>query len=148
MREDDILESKTVSERIESLVRVDCIRLSRLLETAQYAMLYAVLCIPIGIGIDRLFSRAYPRIEEGGTYSRKQCVHAVLVVALQVAFNAICIFYMRKLVNIVPVFLKLCKAYVSHYHIEEFFGEVAIAVVFVGIQTNLISVLDKLRHSF
>jgi hypothetical protein len=148
MREEDIPERKSLAERLASLFRVDCIRGSRLLETAQYAFIYSLLCLPVGVALDRTFTGLYPRVEEGQLYSRRQLWTAVFMVVLQVVVNAVVIFYVRKVASIFPFFFNFCpKRYISHYHVEELFGEVAIAMIFVGVQTNLISVLEKIRKS-
>jgi hypothetical protein len=146
----EIPEEKHFLERLASLFDVSCIRLSRILETAQYALLYACICMPIGIGIDRIFNNLYPSVEEDSSYtSAKQLWQAVGVAVLQVILSAISIIYIRKIADLVPFLFSACPSrYVAHYHVDEVFGEAAIALVFVGVQTSLIKALDNIRGYF
>ena len=146
--ESAIPEKTTFAARLKSLLMVDCIRLSRLLETCQYACLYSLLCLPIGVGIDRMFAGLYPVVKEGNGYNRRQVRRAILACMLQVMFDAVAIFYIRKIVYLLPFMFDICPSkYVSHYHVNEVIGEAAIALIFVGVQTNLIESLDKLRKA-
>ena len=143
----DMPEEKSFQERLLSLVRVDCVRTSRLLETCQYACLYTLLCLPAGIAIDSLFAALHPQVEEGKKLPKGQLWKAVFVCVLQVMVDALAIFYVRKVANLVPFLLNFCpKSYVAHYHVDEFFGEAAIAIIFVGVQTRLVKTLDLLRN--
>lgn len=143
----EIPEEKSFMERLRSLLSVDCVRFSRILETIQYAILYTCICLPVGIGIDALFSRFYPRVKEDEGYTWKQTWQAIGVSVCQVAFNAVSIIYIRKLADLFPFFFNLCPSrYVAHYHVDEVFGEAAIALVYVGVQTSLIHALDKIRQ--
>jgi hypothetical protein len=145
----EIPEEKPFGERLKSLLAVDCIRLSRILETMQYAFLYACICMPVGLGIDMLFAHFYPKVEEDEPYSWKQMWLAILVVICQVVMNAVSMIYIRKFADLFPFFFNFCPSrYVAHYHVDEVFGEAAIALLFVGVQTSLIHALDKIRGKF
>ena len=140
---------KPFKERLASLLKLDCVRLSRLLETMQFAALYACLCMPVGIGIDRLFEALYPKAAEGARLSSPQLWRTIGVAVLQVITSAVAIIYIRKLADLVPFFFNLCPArYVAHYHVDEAFGEAAIALIFVGVQTSLIGALDRIRRCY
>lgn len=145
----EIPEEKPFGERLKSLLSVDCIRFSRVLETMQYAVLYACICMPVGLGIDILFGRFYPEVAEDQAYSWKQTWVAIAVVVCQVVVNAVSMIYIRKLADLFPFFFNFCPSrYVAHYHVDEVFGEAAIALLFVGVQTSLIHALDKIRGRF
>jgi hypothetical protein len=119
------------------------------METMQYALLYACICLPVGIGIDAIFSNLYPDAKEAEEYTWKQTWQAIGVSILQVILNAVSIIYIRKLADLFPFFLNLCPSrYVAHYHVDEVFGEAAIALIYVGVQTSLIHALDKIRERF
>jgi len=143
----EIPEEKPFAERLMSLLRVDCIRFSRILETMQYATLYACICMPVGILIDRACGPLYPKMEdEGEPYTWNQTWQAVAAAILQVVLSAVSIIYIRKLADLVPFLFNFCPSrYVAHYHVDEVFGEAAIALIFVGVQTSLIKALDKIR---
>ncbi|NBU16858.1 MAG: hypothetical protein EBS48_07570 [Actinobacteria bacterium] len=143
---DPLPDDKTFRERFASLIRVDCIRTSRLLETCQYACVYTLLCLPLGIAVDSLFAKLHPAVEEGKKLTKAQLWKAVFVCALQVIVDALAIFYVRKVANLVPFLFNICpRSYVAHYHVDEFFGEAAIAIIFVGVQTGLVRTLELLR---
>jgi hypothetical protein len=117
------------------------------LETIQYAILDACICLPVGIGIDMLFSRFYPQVKEDEGYTWKQTWQALGVSVCQVVLNAVSIMYIRKLADLFPFVFNICPSrYVAHYHVDEVFGEAAIALVYVGVQTSLIHALDKIRQ--
>ncbi|NDF03552.1 MAG: hypothetical protein EB068_00320 [Betaproteobacteria bacterium] len=145
----EVPEAKPFAQRLASLLRVDCVRTSRLLETAQYAALYTCLCLPVGIGIDKLFELLYPKVEEGRRLTTRQLLATVGVALLQVIMSAVSMLYIRKMADLVPFFFNLCpERYVAHYHVDEVFGEAAIALIFVGVQTSLIGALDRIRRCF
>ena len=149
--EGEIPIEKPFSQRLQSLLRVDCIRASRILETCQYAALYTLMCLPVGILIDSLFARMYPKVsEEGKGLTRGEAWWAVLTCTLQVMLDAVVIFYIRKVANLFPFMLDfLCyDKYVPHYKVAEIFGEAAMALIFVGCQTSLIDTLARLRKYF
>ena len=145
----DLPEYKPFGERVESLLAFDCYRLSRILETAQYAALYTCLCLPTGLLIDWFCARFYPEPDAGNRYEGRKRWVAILVAVLQVVLSAVSIIYIRKLADLVPFFFNLCPSrYVAHYHVEEVFGEAAIALVFVGVQVTLVKRLETIRNSF
>ena len=105
----------------------------------------------MGLGIDWLCKGLYPKLDEEdakAVYRGAQFWQTVAAATLQVVLSAVSIIYVRKLADLVPFFFNFCPArYVSHYHVEEVFGEIAIAMVFVGSQTTLLDALARLRRS-
>ena len=145
----DLPEYKPFGERVESLLALDCYRFTRILETAQYAALYTCLCLPVGLLIDWLCARFYPEADAGNRYDGRKRWLAILVAVMQVVLSAVSIIYIRKIADLVPFFFNLCPSrYVAHYHVEEVFGEAAIALVFVGVQVTLVKRLETIRNSF
>lgn len=145
----ELPEHKSFEDRLRSLFMFDCYRVSRILETAQYAMLYACLCLPVGIGIDAMCSKLYPEPENKTTYTGRQLWVAIAVAILQVVISAVSIIYIRKLADLVPFIFNVCPSqYMAHYHVGEIFGETAIALVFVGVQVTLVKKLEIIHRSF
>lgn len=144
---------KSFGERLQSLLAMDCFRIGRIFETAQYAVLYACICLPVGLGIDMLCKPLYPKAQpakdgEEETYRGGQLWRAIAAAVLQVMLSAVSIIYVRKLADLVPFLFNFCPArYVAHYHVDEVFGEIAIAMIFVGIQTSLLDALARIRRS-
>lgn len=147
-------EHRDIEERIASLFAVDCVRMSRILETAQYGLIFAIIAFFVGLGIDWLFRPLYPKPTDRvagckePVYSKLKMAQALGLICLQVMIAAVSIIYVRKLGEIVPFFLNLCpEKYVPHWKVHEVEGELAIALVFVGVQTTLIEVLGAMRRS-
>jgi len=149
----ELPEEKSFGERFRSLVALDCFRVGRIFETAQYALLYACICLPVGLGIDLLCKGLYPKLEptkegEESVYKGGQLWQAIAAAVLQVVLSAVSIIYVRKLADLVPFLFNFCPSrYVAHYHVEEVFGEIAIAIVFIGIQATLLEALARIRRS-
>jgi hypothetical protein len=143
---------KSPRAALESLLRFDCVRLSRLFETIQAAVLYSLLVLFAGAALDRAFERFYP-VQRGGGGSgperltRAQFWKTLPLVLAQVALSSLAVFYVRHLVNLVP-FLNLCPStYISGLGVTEVMtGELSVAMVFVGVQTNLLRQMELLRN--
>ena len=146
---------KKPGEALKSLFRFDCVRLSRLFETAQAAVLYSSIVLFLGAGIDRLFQNAYPLkrrdySEAGGgppVLSSRQFSTTLLCMLGQVALSCLAVFYVRHVVDVIP-FLNLCpSSYISGLGVSEVLsGELSVALVFVGVQTDLLFQLEQLRR--
>jgi hypothetical protein len=142
-------ERKDFAERLQSLFRMDCIRVSRILETAQYAVLFGILTLIVGFGIDCLFRPLYPVVPKEEKLHGKRTLQVVGIILLQIMVSAVSVLYIRKVADIVPFVFEICPSrYIPHYKVKEIEGEIAIALAFVGIQTSLIDNLAKLRQSY
>lgn len=144
----------TFSERFHSLIMFDCIRGSRIIETAQYAFIFGLLALVGGFCIDWLFRPLYPVAKRKRANCTKlvftgmESLHAVAVLLLQVMVSAVLVIYIRKIGELVPFFIQLCPdKYVPHWKVKEVEGELAIALMYVGIQTSIIDTLSTLRVS-
>lgn len=144
----------TLSERFHSLISFDCIRVSRILETAQYAILFGILALIVGFLIDWFFRPLYPVPKKSQKcsepiFSGGQILQAIVILLLQVMISAVLVIYIRKIGELVPFLTQMCPdRYVPHWKVKELEGELAIALVYVGVQTSLIDTLAALRRSF
>ena len=145
---------KKPGDALRSLFRFDCVRLSRLFETLQAAVLYSSIVLFLGAGIDRLFQGAYPvkrqDYSEAGSppkLSSRQFFTTLLCVLGQVGLSCLAVFYVRHIVDAIP-FLNLCpSSYISGLGVSEVLsGELSVALVFVGVQTDLLFQLEQLRR--
>jgi len=140
-----IEEPKSTKQALKSLFAVDCIRGNRLLETIQFAIIYGALAIFIGAGIDGLFDKWQP-VDRKKKLSTKGFAINLGICLAQVTVSALAVFYMRKLIAVVPPLINLCPSrYVPHAGVHEFEGEIAVAMIFIGVQTSFISRLEMLR---
>ncbi len=137
---------KTFGAALRSLVTVDCIRFSRLMETAQFAALYAFFALFAGVGVDRLCGLLYP-VKSGPLRSAGQFWGTLGVMVLQVVLGALVVFYIRKVVQLFPLLFNFCPSrYREGFHVPERAGEMAVALVFVGSMDTLLRNIDRLRE--
>ncbi len=133
-------------EALDSLLTWDCIRWSRLIETAQCAALYAILGVLFGVAVDRAVRVLYPQAE-GPIGSWRELGLTLAVVVLQVVLSAVLVIIIRKVASLVPFFFNLCPSrYVEGYHVQEMDGELAVGLAYVGSQTTLIRQLEKINE--
>ena len=144
---------KSFGERLQSLFAFDCIRVSRILETAQYGVIFSIIALFAGLGIDALCHRLYPRpaTKRGSclVFTAQQVAKVIAVIVLQVALSAVAVIYVRKLGEMVPFLFNFCTSrYVPHWKVRELDGELAVGCVFIGIQTSLLDALSAVRNTY
>ena len=132
-------------ERIRSLFLFNEVRVMELLETIQFGIGYLFVGFTAGTLLDYSFPSFKEDIDTRTLF---------LEVLLQGILLAVAVFYVRKIVKIMP-FLFVLNAdingdgKVDKYHpylASEYGGEVMIAVVMLGAQFNLIKKLDLLSR--
>jgi hypothetical protein len=134
-----------IQERIRSLFLFNEVRVMELLETVQFGIGYLVVGFLAGTVLDYSF----PHYKE--EISTQELFFEVL---LQGVLLAIAVFYVRKIVKIMPFLFVLHSdlngdGRIDKYHpylATEYSGEVMIAVVMLGAQFNLIKKLDLLSR--
>jgi hypothetical protein len=134
-----------IQERIRSLFLFNEVRVMELLETIQFGMGYLVVGFLAGTVLDYSF----PHYKED--ISTKELFFEVL---LQGVLLAVTVFYVRKIVKIMPFLFMLHTdlngdGKIDKYHpylASEYGGEVMIALVMLGAQFNLIKKLDLLSR--
>ena len=134
-----------MQERIRSLFLFNEVRVMELLETIQFGIGYLFVGFTAGTLLDYSFPNFKEDIDTRTLF---------LEVLLQGILLAVAVFYVRKIVKIMP-FLFVLNAdingdgKVDKYHpylASEYGGEVMIAVVMLGAQFNLIKKLDLLSR--
>jgi hypothetical protein len=134
-----------IQERIRSLFLFNEVRVMELLETIQFGIGYLVVGFLAGTILDYSFPHYKEEISTQELF---------LEVLLQGVLLAITVFYVRKIVKIMPFLFVLGSdingdGKVDKYHpymATEYSGEVMIAVVMLGAQFNLIKKLDLLSR--
>lgn len=126
--------------RIEKLARFDSIRANELAELGQYAVIYTILSIIVSGALNLIF-RPY---NEGITTWR-----LAYEIIMEVVIIVVVVFYMRKLIKTVPFLFEMSwpgtPKYIP-YLSTEFNGEIAIGIIFIGMQFRLIKKLDLLSR--
>ena len=129
---------KHISENLKKLLTVDKVRGHHILEILEYSLLYAVVAGLAALGIEKIF----PSPDE-----QKSSQRIVVEVLLQCMLSAVAVYYIRKVVKIVPYIFETSADYNPH-DVMEYNGEIMIAIVFIGFQKNLLTKLDILRKRF
>lgn len=133
-----------VRTRTEKLLLNNEIRIMELLESIQYGVLYLVVGFVVGVTLDYSFPNFNEQTKTSVLFTE---------VALQCLLLIVLVFYIRKLVKIVPFlfvidFTGSGKSSYKPYEASEYSGEIIIAIVLLGAQFNLIKKLDLLSRRF
>lgn len=131
--------NKYIKKRFESLIKMDTIRRYRLLEIVQYTTLYMMLTLAIAPRLDELF----PALDERKNYST-----ILFETILQIVSLSICIFYVKKIVKMIPpIGLVMDPSFVVGTT-QEYHGEMVMGLVLVHAQKKLASKIHYLVHNF
>ena len=99
---------KYIAERFNKLVAFDKIRLLKIVEMSQYAFFYVIIAFILGYFTDKIFPK---RDEETKT------VTLIVETIIQSMVAVITVFYIRKIVKLIPFALKnVSKNYISYNH--------------------------------
>ena len=124
--------------RLNKLLSLDKIRLSKLLEILQYGILYSIVSLIVGYSINKLF----PDFDQKNEI-KKNKKELTFEVILQSLLAAYAVFYIRKFVKLFPFALSLTKNY-RPSETSEYDGEIIIAIIFVATQTKIIRKIEYL----
>lgn len=130
---------KHIKERMKSLIEINPIRTMQILEAFQYGLAYLVFSFLAGSFLDTLF----PLPDE-----IKETNKIFLEVVLQSLLFIIAVFYIRKLVKIMPFVFYIPGTKYRPYEIDEYSGEIIIGLVFIATQFSLLKKIDILSRRF
>ncbi len=136
---------KHFRERLASLLSTSDIRIMQVLEILQYGVIYMALAFALGAGLELVF----PRFDE-----KKEWKPVALEVVLQVLSFVVLVFYVRKIAKLVPFMFQLQWdldgngkiAKFRPYQTTEYSGEIAIGLVLIASQANLLKKIDLLAR--
>lgn len=134
-----------IQERIRSLFLFNEVRVMELLETIQFGLGYLF----VGFTAATILDYSFPAFKEDIDTKT-----LFLEVLMQGILLAIAVFYVRKIVKIMPFMFVFHKdingdGRIDKYHpylASEYSGEVMIALVLIGAQFNLIKKIDLLSR--
>lgn len=125
-------------KRLHSFTKLDSIRLNEILEISQYSFIYFLAAFVVGGAMNLIF----PEFSE---YTPTGQLAFEVMGELMVI--TIAIFYLRKFAKIVPFLFQVripgTKEYIP-YKTTEYQGEIALSIIFVGLQFRLIKKIDLL----
>ena len=123
----------------ERLFRMDAIRVSKLLEIAQYAIISFWFYILIGTFLNKLFP----------VYNEKKNLYLVsLEVTMQIFVLVIVEYYARKIISTVPFFFSLTPAFISNLKGEITTAMMATMLALLATQTNFMNKVRLLQSAF
>ena len=120
--------SKYMNERLSYLLKFDDIRVLRILEMGQYTCLYSIVTILLAVKIDDLFP-VYDK-----TKSTTQLLKEVFAHML---FLSVSIFYIKKLVKVVPPIGFLINPNYKVGSTSEYQGDIIFAIILIATQDRL-----------
>lgn len=132
-----------IQERVRSLFLFDEVRVMEILESIQFGLGYLI----IGFFAGTVADYSFPRYKEEIT--TKELFFEVL---LQSIFLILLVFYVRKIVKIMPFAFILNISgdgkgnKYRPYEVSEYGGEVMIEIAILGAQFNLLKKLDLLSR--
>ena len=127
-----------VCHRLAAVADTSCVRANRVLETIFYAVMFVPCSFALGTLVDVLFP--LPRDGCEGTWKK------AWYMALQLVLAAVAVVYVRKVAHVAKYSAVRCREYRPHHHVNEYWGEVTLATVFIGTQRNLMSRIGALRE--
>lgn len=120
---------KTFDQKIESILRFDKIRLHKLIELSQYSILACLLTIKIGKFVNHIIPAHDPKETLFETY---------MYVILNIIAMIVSVYYVRKIVLLVPYIFRFDTDYIVSKHDESLLGEsIGFGIVFATTQIKL-----------
>lgn len=117
-----------VTERLSYLFKLDNIRLLRLVEMGQYTCLYSIITILLAVKIDDLFP-VYDK--------NKSTTQLLKEVFTHMLFLSVSIFYIKKLVKVVPPIGFLINPNYQVGSTSEYQGDLIFAIILIATQERL-----------
>ena len=128
---------------LERLTRFDLVRASKLLEIVQDGIIVFIIAFYVGSALDRFFNSIKP------VNAQMSNIELIGIVLAQFACILVLAYYIMKLVAVIPFFFSLSSQYVPGQKGEGAIGAgVAMAVIFVGVQSNFAAKLNILKSRF
>lgn len=130
------------ASEVERLLRVDTVRVSKLLEQIQFAVIVFIIAFFVGSMTDKLF----PVPKEADKISDFDLYRDLF---LQLCLIVISAYYITKVAKVIPFFFSLSDKYVPSSHGENLAGAgLAMAIIFVGVQKNFQTRIGILKNRF
>ena len=130
------------SNEVERLLRFDKIRVSKLLELLQFAIISLILCLFIGTLIDKTMVKLFNLDKVKPEYKIKPEDKSLFRLTLESLFQFSCVilcsYYVGKLVSTVPFYFSLTDKFISNKKGEVGKGtSIGSSIIFFTLQDNL-----------
>ena len=100
-----------VETKFNSLTTFDAIRLFKIAEIIQYCIIYAIFSLILGIMIEYFFVKMFPYDENSGI------IRLSGEITFQCILLSLAVYYVRKIVQIIPFIFIYSKYYNANYDI-------------------------------
>jgi hypothetical protein len=132
-----------IKERLKRLITFDTIRYYKFLEIIQYTILYCIFGFIFAIIANKISSLVFEPFNPQTTDCSVETLLKLLTeVTLQLCFISISIFYIIKIVKIIPLAFTPTHEFIP-YQSKEYAGGIAISFMFLKMQPYLSA---KLTH--
>lgn len=123
--------SKYFYQRLADLLAFDNTRLNQLLELTQYSVTYSISTIILGLIMNITFPAYNDKITTWRLFGE---------IIVELAVLTIAVFYIRKLNQLIPFMFHISNGISSYkpYMTTEYQGEIALSIIFVGVQFRLV----------
>ncbi len=124
--------SKYFYQRLADLLSFDNTRLNQILELTQYSITYSISTILLGLGMNITFPAYNDKISTWRLFGE---------IIVELVVLTIAVFYIRKLNQTIPFMLHISNGGLSSYKpymTTEYQGEIALSIIFVGVQFRLV----------
>jgi hypothetical protein len=128
------------ASELERLLRIDTVRVSKLLEQIQFAVIVFIIAFFVGSMTDRLFpiQKEAEKITDFVLYRD---------LFLQLCLITISAYYITKITKVIPFFFSLSDKYIPSSHGENMAGAgLAMAIIFIGVQKNFQTRIGILKN--
>ncbi len=128
---------KYAKQRFSKLTTLNSVRVHQLLQSAQYAVLYALAGWILGTVVEHLMPEYDPEASAS---------HMIWEVVGQAVLISVTIFYIRKIVKVIPYVFNNDKEFVPYqkeYAVPEYSGDMVLFISFIATQSNF---LKRIKH--
>jgi hypothetical protein len=128
-----------IKNRWAKVVNFNDIRQQELLEMLQYSFLYLVAALPVASLTDWMF----PDVDEN-----KDTITVFAEVVAQILLNVVILFYLTKLVKVVPFLFQYSDSTYVPYLSNSFSGSIVVSLAYLSVQKDLMAKLKILSKRF
>ncbi len=123
--------NKYFSQQLKELFTFDNTRLNQIFELIQYSTTYSISTIILGLGMNITFPAYNDTISTWRLFGE---------IIIELIVLTIAVFYIRKLNQLIPFLFHVNDGISSYkpYLTTEYQGEIALSIIFVGVQFRLV----------
>lgn len=133
----------TFGDRLDNIMDLSTSRIQKILEIGQYTILYFIMGMVAGVTLEYTFPR-----DNAITVKKRSLFYLIFYVSLQLVTLTIVIYYINKIVLLVPFLFKFTSYYVPGLKSEYSRGVIALTIVFISSQPSLITRIAEIKTRF